>query len=148
MYPHGHETYTERRMRAFHCCLALFLLLPGCSGGGAMAGEAKSAADDEKSPNRAPDGATETVDAGEAPNTDRSIPDKPKGPSCKDGTCSLCGGGICPSGWYCDEKAAGGAACSWLTECADRPTCGCVTRVLGSSCKCRDENGAVKVACD
>ena len=62
--------------------------------------------------------------------------------NCDDGTCSTCGSGICPAGWYCDEKASGGGACSWLTECADKPTCACVTRVLGAACKCRKRAAA------
>ena len=29
---------------------------------------------------------------------------------CGDGTCFECGAGLCPKGFYCDEKASGGAA--------------------------------------
>src|SRR5688572_12979607 len=36
---------------------------------------------------------------------------------CADGTCFECGAGLCPKGFYCDEGAPGGAACSWLPEC-------------------------------
>jgi len=72
-----------------------------------------------------------------------------QGPSlpCDDGTCSACGRGFCPTGYYCDEKAKGGAACSWLPECADRATCGCVTAALGSSCACEERGGGVYVTC-
>jgi hypothetical protein len=136
-------------MRAFFCCLALLWLLPQCGGAGATGGDTKSAADDGEHPKRPYRGASTDADADEeesgssAPATERS-----KGPNCDDGTCSPCGGGICPAGWYCDEKASGGGACSWLAECAEKPTCGCVTRVLGAGCKCREENGGLKVACD
>jgi hypothetical protein len=128
-------------MRALPVGLLLVLLLPRC-GGGPASGEAKSAAD------TADDGERASGDASDDDASDAEVADsKPKGPSCDDGTCSLCGSGICPTGWYCDENASGGAACSWLTECADKPSCGCVTRVLGSSCKCREEGGGLKVSC-
>jgi len=37
---------------------------------------------------------------------------------CADGTCFACGAGYCPTGFYCDESAKGGASCSWLPSCA------------------------------
>ena len=146
MYPPGYGTYTERRMRAFLCCLCLVWLLPQCGGAAATGGETKSAAGNERHrPDR--EGSAADADEGES---DASTPAaaQSKGPNCDDGTCSLCGSGICPTGWYCDEKASGGGACSWLAECAEKPSCGCVTRVLGASCKCREESGGLKVACD
>jgi hypothetical protein len=131
-------------MRAFPCCFAVLLLVVACGGGTSSGAEPKSAADsseaDSSEAARTSPDADETSEAAETSS-------KPKGPSCDDGTCSLCGSGICPAGWYCDEKASGGA-CSWLAECAEKPTCGCVTRVLGSACKCREEGGGLKVACD
>jgi hypothetical protein len=66
---------------------------------------------------------------------------------CDDGTCTACGQGFCPTGYYCDEKAKGGPACSWLPECADRATCGCVTGALGSGCSCEERSGGVYVTC-
>jgi hypothetical protein len=129
-------------MRHFPCGFALLLLLFGCGGGTAAAGDAKSAgADDSRSRESAgSDGRVES-DGDES----AAAPEKAKGASCDDGTCSTCGNSICPSGWYCDEKAS---ACSWLTECAEKPTCSCVTRVLGRACKCREEAGGLKVACE
>ena len=132
-------------MRALPLCLLLLLALPQC-GGGAGA-EPKSAANHQNDSDSDSDG-----DAGSSEEEEGDAPagqaeDKPRGPNCDDGSCSLCGSGICPSGWYCDENASGGAACSWLTECADKPTCGCITRVLGSACKCREEGGGLKVSC-
>lgn len=131
-------------MRALFIASCLLLLLPQCGGSGSGGAEPKSAADDDGSFEQGSDDDggddSETAEASEAN-------DKPRGPNCDDGTCSLCGDGICPSGWYCDENASGGAACSWLTECADKPSCGCITRVLGPSCKCREEAGGLKVSC-
>ena len=157
LYPQSHGTYTEARMRLFLCCLAL-VLLPQCGGGAAAGVGAKSSTDDAEDA----EGATSARDGNGHPGksqgkrededdaTSSSAPssEDSKGPSCDDGTCSKCGEGICLAGWYCDERAGGGGACSWLPQCADKPTCGCVTRVLGSSCKCREESGALKVACE
>jgi hypothetical protein len=142
------------KMRAFMCFLAL-VLLPQCGGGTATGEGPKSAGDDSKSSADSTAAASDRgkrgkrgEDEGEQSSSDASTPEKSKGPTCDDGTCSKCGSGICPAGWYCDEKASGGAACSWLAECPEKPTCACVTRVLGASCKCREESGGLKVACD
>ncbi|HKY37302.1 MAG TPA: hypothetical protein VJN18_15270 [Polyangiaceae bacterium] len=133
-------------MRALSLCLLLLFALPQCGGAGAGA-EPKSAANHESDAES--DGDSESSES-EAKDDDAPAgraDATPRGPNCDDGSCSPCGGGICPSGWYCDENASGGAACSWLTECADKPTCGCITRVLGSACKCREEGGGLKVSC-
>lgn len=66
---------------------------------------------------------------------------------CADGTCSECGSGLCPKGFYCDEQAPGGAACAWLPECAQSASCGCIEKVLGSGCSCREKGGGISVAC-
>lgn len=132
-------------MRAFVCSFAVFLLVAACGSGGSSGTEPKSAADSNDSAQN--DSAPSSRDADDASDATETSA-KPRGPSCDDGTCSLCGSGICPAGWYCDEKASGGGACSWLAECAEKATCGCVTRVLGSACKCREEGGGLKVACD
>lgn len=139
-------------MRLFLCCLAL-VLLPQCGGGAASSDTAKSAADATKGSADASDAASDTAktdsdETEESSSSSSAASEKAKGPSCDDGTCSKCGSGICPAGWYCDEKASGGGACSWLAECAEKPTCGCVTRVFGASCKCREEGGGLKVACE
>jgi hypothetical protein len=131
-------------MRALPLCLLLLLTLPQC-GGSSAGSEPESAADHAGDSESGADG-SETGEEGDS-DVASDAEDKPRGPNCDDGTCSLCGSGICPSGWYCDENASGGAACSWLTECADKPTCGCITKVLGSSCKCREEGGGLKVSC-
>lgn len=59
--------------------------------------------------------------------------------ACDDGTCTSCGAGHCPIGWYCDESAKGGPACGWLPECTKKPSCACLKRILGGSC---EERGA------
>ena len=67
---------------------------------------------------------------------------------CEDGTCFRCGEGICPTGFYCDEGAQGGAACSWLPSCAARASCACIERALGSGCSCQESGGGPKVSCE
>lgn len=138
-------------MRPFLSCLALVLLLPQCGGGTAAGGSLKSAADGSQNSEDSGEGSGESLakqdDDGTA-SSESSTASKSRGVNCDDGTCSKCGSGICPAGWYCDEKASGGGACSWLTECADKPSCACVTRVLGASCACREEGGGLKVACE
>ncbi len=71
----------------------------------------------------------------------------PRASACADGTCLECGGGLCPKGFYCDEKAPGGAACAWLPECAASATCACVKQVLGGSCSCSEKAGGPSVSC-
>jgi hypothetical protein len=70
----------------------------------------------------------------------------PQRMSCDDGTCSPCGDSFCLSGWYCDETAQGGPACGWLTECAEKPSCSCVTSVF-SGCSCEEKGGGVHLSC-
>ena len=137
-------------MRAFFCCLALVLLLPQCGGGTTTGGEPQSPADTNKrAPEASSQGSAKSDNREQEPSSAAAaLPEDSKGPSCDDGTCSKCGSGICPSGWYCDEKASANGACSWLAECAEKPTCACVTRVLGAGCKCHEDSGALKVACD
>jgi hypothetical protein len=130
-------------MRAFLGCLAVLLFMPGC--GGSPSGATPSSAD--KEPHRsAPSGAAAHDSAADAASEGTDERESSPGPRCDDGTCSACGNGICPAGWYCDEKAGG--ACSWLAECASKPSCGCITRVLGAACKCDSAGGGLKVACD
>jgi hypothetical protein len=135
-------------MRPFLRCLALVLLLPQCGGGATTGAEPKSAADDRAGSEETNDSAAGGDEVEEQSNESPATAERANGPNCDDGTCSKCGSGICPAGWYCDEKAGGGGACSWLTECADKPTCSCVTRVLGAACKCKEESGGLKVACE
>jgi len=137
-------------MRAFFYGFALVLLLPQCGGGTTTGSEPKSpAAATESAAEASSRGPAKSNTSEEEPSSaEAALPEASKGPSCDDGTCSKCGSGICPSGWYCDEKASAGGACSWLAECAEKPTCACVTRVLGAGCKCHEDGGALKVACD
>lgn len=133
-------------MRAFSLCLAFALLLPQCGGSGGGA-DPKTAADEEHDASERSSASSASADS-EADSAEAGPAESaPRGPSCDDGTCSVCGSGMCPTGWYCDESAPGGPACSWLTECAEKPSCSCVTKVLGSSCKCREDAG-IKVSCN
>jgi hypothetical protein len=75
-------------------------------------------------------------------------PGGPALPSCDDGTCFRCGDGICPSGFYCDEDAKGGAACAWLPSCAESASCACVKQALGVSCRCQEQAGGISVSCN
>jgi hypothetical protein len=124
--------------------LVLALLLPQCGGGAGGAEPKTTTAGDAADSEASSEGSKPEAD--DADDTSAAA-EKPGGPNCDDGTCSMCGPGICPAGWYCDESAPGGAACAWLKECADKATCGCVTKVLGSACKCRDDGG-IKVSCN
>jgi len=127
-------------MRPFPSYFAPLLLIAACGGGATVTGDPKTA--EPASPAFKSDQARDRSDS-EAEPRQSSASEKAES-ACDDGTCSRCGNGICPSGWYCDEKSNG---CSWLSECAGKPSCACVTRVLGASCKCR-EDGGLKVTCD
>jgi hypothetical protein len=54
---------------------------------------------------------------------------------------------MCPQGWYCDESAKDGAACSWLPECGKKLDCACVGKALGSGCACSEAQGGLHVKC-
>ena len=117
---------------------ALFMSVQAC--GGAAAGGAERATSPEKADARGPH---------ESPSDD-DAPAEEEAPSkgnCDDGTCSPCGQGLCPTGWYCDESAAGGPACSWLPNCVQKQGCGCLTSVLGAACKCVEQAGGLHVTC-
>jgi len=122
---------------AFACGFGLAAC--GGGGGGEVAAPARSAHEQVHS------------NAAEAPNTDEeATPEpeaRPKAELCDDGTCSRCGAGLCPSGWYCDESASGGPACGWLPECARKSSCGCLTTKLGAACKCSEQSGGLHLTC-
>lgn len=117
----------------------LLALLTGC--GGAQGTSSRSADDADGSDEGGSLGGSADDAAGDA-NAG------PQGPDCSDGTCFVCGDGMCPVGFFCDEQASGGPACSWLPECADTASCSCVLGVLGSSCSCSDESGGPHLSCD
>lgn len=64
---------------------------------------------------------------------------------CADGTCTECGDGICPSGYFCVDTK-GHKGCAWIASCVDKPTCACLAREV-KSCSCKDEGGVARVAC-
>jgi hypothetical protein len=117
----------------------LFSLFAGCGG--------------SSPPASAPTSSTHDIDSSESSHDDSAADEAPaeeeapKAGACDDGTCSACGSGICPAGWYCDESAAGGPACGWLPACAQKSNCGCLTGKLGSSCKCSEQSGGLHVTC-
>jgi hypothetical protein len=78
------------------------------------------------------------------PNSDETAASRP---SCNDETCFPCGTGFCLRGFYCDEGAKDGAACSWLPACPKGATCDCLKRALGS-CTCETESGGAHVRCE
>ena len=119
--------------------IVALVVVSGC-GSGAAAGRpadhAEAGADDTTQ---------ETSDSAEASEEAEASNEAPA-PACSDGTCTPCGDGWCPNGWYCDETAKGGPACGWLPECAKKPGCACVERAL-SSCSCEEREGGQHVTC-
>ncbi|HKO52419.1 MAG TPA: hypothetical protein VJV79_32150 [Polyangiaceae bacterium] len=118
--------------------VAYCLLLAAC-GGGAAGSDAPAKTPHESASVRADEARSEEPE---------SEPEAaPKAALCDDGTCSPCGAGVCPSGWYCDESAHGGPACGWLPRCAQKSSCGCLNGKLGAGCKCSEQNGGLHVTC-
>jgi hypothetical protein len=90
----------------------------------------------------------ETEEPGAPPADDEeSAAAPPTADACADGSCFECGAGFCLAGFFCDEGAEGGAACSWLPSCPARASCDCIERVLGPGCKCQKSGGGVSVSC-
>jgi len=116
------------------------MLLAACGGGGSASPAARA-----KTPHEQAHVHTEEADDSE--QSAAEPPEAPKAALCDDGTCSPCGAGFCPSGWYCDESASGGPACGWLPKCAQKSSCGCLTGKLGAGCKCSEQNGGLHVTC-
>ncbi len=67
-------------------------------------------------------------------------------PKCTDGTCFVCGTGICIAGFYCDESSAQ-PNCQWLSKCGRTTTCACLTEIFGSNCTCAERSGGIYVKC-
>lgn len=114
------------------------LLVAACGGGAGSEPPAKAA--HESASAQPHESATSDEPAAEPEET-------PKAALCDDGTCSPCGAGVCPNGWYCDESASGGPACGWLPRCAQKSSCGCLSGKLGASCKCSEQSGGLHVTC-
>ena len=118
---------------------AFSALLAAC-GGGAGGSDAPPKAPFESA----------SVHADDAHRSEESAPEPeeaPKAALCEDKTCSPCGAGVCPNGWYCDESASGGPACGWLPRCAQKSSCGCLAGKLGAGCKCSEQGGGLHVTC-
>lgn len=115
--------------------------MSGCGGGGAPEPRTAENADNE---DVSPASAEEDASTDDSEATASAAPKDP----CADGSCFSCGKSMCLPGWYCDEGAKGGAACSWLPECATSPSCKCITKVLGAACSCKDDGGGPHVTCE
>jgi hypothetical protein len=122
--------------------LSLCLWVAAC--GGSATPEPRSADHSEPAESSSSKDGDHDSGADEPSDAAESAPADP----CADGTCFSCGKSLCLSGWYCDESAKGGAACSWQPECAKSPSCRCLTKVLGEGCSCKDEAGAPHVSCE
>jgi hypothetical protein len=115
----------------------LFLaLVASCGGGGGTGPNGKPVADGDEARDAARRGSSDGTDEEES-----EVAIDP----CADQSCFRCGDGICPKGFYCDEKAG---ACSWLPECAGEASCGCVKQGAGDSCTCEEKSGGVYARCD
>jgi hypothetical protein len=129
---------------AWGLAILSFGLFTGCGGGGKNGGSeskqpARETAEDESDEEAGEE--SEPEDPGERATA------KPRRKRCDDGTCFECGAGICPAGFYCDQNAEGGAACSWLPECPSKVSCGCIKKTLGSACSCEEKGGGHHVSC-
>jgi len=120
-------------------CAAGLLSLGACGGGATSSNASPATAHEATREKPGEDAVEDDSPAEEASEAPRS--------SCDDGTCSACGTGLCPTGWYCDESVSGGPACSWLPQCAQKSSCVCVTGALGSGCKCVEQGGGLHVTC-
>ncbi len=118
-------------------------LSAACGGSEASAGPPTQSAHDAARTNPTRHDTAPSDEASSEPAPEEA----PKAGPCDDGTCSSCGDGLCPNGWYCDESAAGGPACGWLPQCAQKASCGCLTGKLGASCKCSEQAGGLHVTC-
>jgi hypothetical protein len=118
---------------------AYCLLLAACGGSGAGSDPRAKAPHEQAS--------VHTDDTAASEDSAPEAEEAPKAALCDDGTCSPCGAGFCPIGWYCDESASGGPACGWLPRCAQKSSCGCLTGKLGAGCKCSEQGSGLHVTC-
>ena len=124
---------------ALRSVFGLSLALAACGGSEAPANAPRASAHHSDS---------SAVSHDDSPTDDAPAEEEaPKAGPCDDGTCSACGAGICPAGWYCDESAKGGPACGWLPACAQKSSCACVTAKLGSGCACSEQSAGLHVTC-
>jgi hypothetical protein len=111
--------------------ISLLCIASACGGSGSTASDTKLPA--EAPPDEA---------SGDEPEAVEEEPAPPPDP-CASGTCTKCGEAVCLSGFYCEEAVS---ACGWLPQCADSPSCECVSKVL-SDCQCEERDGGVYVKC-
>jgi len=133
--------FAFRSVRAASWALASCLVASGCGGEGSKQ-HAKSPDDVAEANGDDESG----IDDGEDVSGTEAPPVADADP-CEDGSCTPCGDGLCPEGFYCDESAASGPGCGWLPQCAKSPSCGCFEKALGDGCSCSERDGGYAVTC-
>jgi hypothetical protein len=131
----------HRALSAAACAPVFFMLLGvlgACAGGSESTPGANSA--EESSSDSDEEGATEEDSSSASPEAEAKLP------VCSDEGCLPCGKSLCPAGFYCDETAPQGPACSWLPECPEAE-CACLKRTLPSSCSCEATGPGATVKC-
>ncbi|MCS6901555.1 MAG: hypothetical protein RMJ98_18085 [Myxococcales bacterium] len=118
--------------------LVLALALLACGTPGASGPGAKGASDP-------PMGVSEASGTPAGASSKPAAPKGPQGPSCEDGSCFVCGDGICPAGFYC-QKSGGVTGCAWAVECTPKPSCSCIGP-LTRGCSCEERSGFPHVIC-
>lgn len=111
------------------------LAVTGCGGGGGQQPSDASSAE-----SRADDAAL----SGDETAFESDEPPAPPADPCQAGICTPCGESVCLPGFYCDERES---ACAWLPQCAEQPSCACITSAL-PGCECDERQGAIYVSCE
>jgi hypothetical protein len=44
-------------------------------------------------------------------------------------------------------KSAGNTGCSWFPECGNNADCGCISKHIGSGCRCEAQGQFARVTC-
>jgi len=132
----------RRVTRRSLAALTSLLLALGCAASTTGSKSADSAGEDNDPGSSSYDDDDEfdgSVESGEGPV------DSPES-QCADGSCAVCGEGLCPAGFYCDESGAE-PGCAWLPQCASSNDCACLEKHL-TGCSCREESGGVYLTCE
>jgi hypothetical protein len=66
--------------------------------------------------------------------------------TCASGGCSECGEGACPPGMFCIKSGAN-TGCSWFPECGNNADCNCISKHIGSNCRCEAQGQFARVTC-
>jgi hypothetical protein len=79
--------------------------------------------------------------------SDESSAEQPSIPECTNGSCFVCGAGICLPGFFCDESSAQ-PSCQWLAKCGPTNSCSCLREAFGGKCACAERHHGVFLKCD